>query len=238
MTKPPLPANEAERIRALRDYRILDTAPETVFDDIALIASTLCRTPIALMTLVDADRQWVKARVGLKGSETPRDQAFCAYTILGDDLLVVEDAQADRRFVDNPMVTSDPHIRFYVGAPLIDSKGHALGSICAIDRKPRQITRQQKRSLSALARAIVAHLEVRRVSAELAASLEDLKTVRGLLPICSHCKGVRDDQGYWSSVEDYLSTHGGLDLTHGICPSCMKAHHPGLYRKMRRKGLV
>jgi GAF domain-containing protein len=236
--KAPLPANEAERLEALRNYRILDTAPETVFDDIALIASTLCDTPIALMTLVDRERQWFKARVGQENLETNRDYAFCAYTILGDDVLVVEDAAADQRFVDNPLVTSEPHIRFYVGAPLIDSKGHALGSLCAIDRQPRKINEQQKRSLAALARSIVTHLELRRVSAELASALSDLKTIRGLLPICVHCKGIRNDEGYWNSVEDYIAAHSEMDLTHGICPACLKARQPKVYAALLSKGMI
>lgn len=235
--KPPQPANERRRLQALHRYRILDTAPEPAFDDIALIASTLCQTPIALMALVDRERQWAKAQVGLEMVEIRREHSFCAHAILGDDLLVVEDATVDRRFAANPLVTGEPRIRFYAGAPLIDSKGNALGSLCAIDRRPRQISEQQKSSLAALARSIVAHLELRRISAELAAAFSDLKAIRSLLPICTHCKGVRNDKGYWGSVEEYIRTHGKRELTHGICPKCMKARHPKLYRELRGRGV-
>ena len=234
--KPPIPSNEAKRLTALHHYRILDTSAETAYDDITLMASSICQTPIALMSLVDSERQWFKARVGLDTPETPRDHSFCAHTILGNELLVVEDATVDERFASSPLVTSDPHIRFYAGAPLIDRKGNALGALCVIDRKPRQMSDQQKASLKALARSIIAHLELRRVSAELVDMLADLKTVRGLLPICSYCKGIRNDEGYWNKVVDYISAHSDVDLSHSVCPACLKTHHPDAYNKLRSEG--
>ena len=234
--KPPIPNNEARRLDALLRYRILDTAAEQMFDDIALVASAICDTPIALMSLVDSERQWFKARVGLDTTDTPREQAFCAHAILGDDTLIVEDATADVRFADNPLVTSAPHIRFYAGAPLIDRDGHALGSLCVIDRKPRQLTDEQKAALAALARSVIRHIELRQASAELALAMEELKAVRALLPICSHCKSVKNDDGYWQQVEEYISSHTAADMSHGICPGCMKKHHPGLYKKLRAEG--
>lgn len=230
--KPPVPENESKRLDALRRYRILDTDAEAVFDDLATLASTICQVPIAIMSLVDEERQWFKASVGIGVTETPREHAFCAHTIQGQELMVVEDAAADGRFADNPLVTSEPHIRFYAGAPLVDRDGHALGALCVIDQKARQLTAEQRASLKTLAHAVMAHLELRRVSADLASALTDLKTVRGLLPICCYCKGIRNDRGYWQRVEDYLSAQSRADLSHGICPDCLKRHYPDIHREM------
>ena len=158
MISAPIPENEAERLEALRRYQILDTRSDPVFDDLAALASYVCGTPIALVSLVDSDRQWIKARVGLDVSETPRDVSFCAHTILANDTMVVEDALADSRFADNPLVTTDPKIRFYAGAKLTTSDGYALGSLCVIDRVPRKLTSAQKEALQALSRQVVAQM--------------------------------------------------------------------------------
>ena len=226
----PLPTNETKRLEALRRFRILDTPAEQSFDDFAFLASTICQTPIALVTLVDTDRQWFKARLGFDVSETPREQAFCAHTILGTDVMIVEDASHDARFANNPLVTGEAHIRFYAGAPLIDGEGNGLGSLCVIDRHPRPLTPEQSKALQALARQIISHLELRRASADLAEALSDIKTLRGLLPICSHCKGVRNDSGFWQSVEAYIMAHSEAIFTHGICPACLKLHYPTIYQ--------
>lgn len=161
MKPAPLPANESERLRSLHSFNVLDTPPEVSYDDITILLSEICETPIALVSLVDAERQWFKSRVGLDAEETPRDLAFCGYTILGDDLFVVSDAREDVRFADNPLV-DDPGVRFYAGAPLITSDGHALGSLCAIDKVARTLTTRQRDSLRALSRLVVQQLELRR----------------------------------------------------------------------------
>ena len=232
----PLPTNETKRLEALRRYQILDTPAEQAFEDFAFLASTLCQTPIALMTLVDTDRQWFKARLGLDETETPREQAFCAHTILGTEVMVVEDATRDERFANNALVTAEPHIRFYAGAPLIDGEGNGLGSLCVIDRHPRQLSPEQNKALQALARQVISQLELRRASADLANALTDIKTLRGLLPICSHCKGVRNDAGFWQSVEIYVRDHSDAGFTHSICPDCLKQHHPKLYERRQAEG--
>ena len=234
----PLPDNEAKRLEALQRYHILDTPPEQTFDDFALLASAICQTPIATMTFIDRHRQWFKASLGLESRESPREDAFCAHTILNDEVMVVEDATRDERFADNPFVKADPHIRFYAGAPLIDHDGMALGSICVIDRQPRPLAPEQRAALQALARQIIAQLEFRRTSAELAAALTDLKTLRGLLPICAYCKGIRDDEGYWQSVETYVSAHTGADFSHGICPICLQQQYPEAYKQLKAEGKI
>lgn len=162
MIQAPIPVNEAERLQALLSYQILDTAAEPDFDDLTRLASFVCGVPIALISLVDCDRQWFKAKLGLEASETPRDIGFCAHTILQSDLLIVPDATQDPRFANSPLVTGSPHIRFYAGAPLINPEGYALGSICVADRQPRTLDAQQQAALVTLARQAVTQLELRR----------------------------------------------------------------------------
>jgi GAF domain-containing protein len=205
--KAPLPDNEAARLEALRQYQILDTAPEQAFDDITRLAAFICGTPTAIMALIDRERQWFKSRVGEPNSETPREQAFCAHTILQPDLLEVEDAQKDSRFADNPLVTGGPHIRFYAGQPLITSGGHSLGSLCVIGQHPRKLSNEQKTCMESLARTVMTTMELRRVSAQLADAAANLKTLSGLLPICSGCKKIRNDKGYWNQVETYIAQY-------------------------------
>jgi PAS domain S-box-containing protein len=172
--KATVPPGEAARIDALREYRILDTLPEQEFDDLTLLAAQVCGTPVALATLVDEDRQWFKSKVGLEASETPREIAFCAHVIGQSSLFVVPDALADERFADNPLVTSDPHIRFYAGAPLVTPEGHALGTLCVLDRVPRELTPGQEEALRALSRQVMTQLELRRQSARLSRLNEEL----------------------------------------------------------------
>lgn len=165
--------DEAARLAALRSYRILDTDPEQAFDDLTLLASHICGTPIALISLIDEDRQWFKSRVGLSVTETARSVAFCAQAIRHPGIMQVPDALGDDRFKDNPLVTKEPHVRFYAGAPLITPDGHALGTLCVVDRVPRTLTDEQTRALDALRRQVQAQLELRRNLHELHGALAE-----------------------------------------------------------------
>jgi GAF domain-containing protein len=222
--KPLIPDSEIDRLAALKRYRILDTAPEQAFDDVTKLAAFICGTPISLMTLIDRERQWFKSKLGLKLSQTSREDAFCAHTILQPDVMVVEDALLDERFAQHPLVLGDPSIRFYAGAPLLTPEGHALGSVCVIDRQPRQLKAEQIEALERLSRMVMTTLELRRVSRDLAEAAANLKTLSGLLPICAYCKEVRNDEGYWQQVEVYIQTHTDAVFSHGICPKCSKKY--------------
>jgi PAS domain S-box-containing protein len=162
MMPPRIPANEAERLRALESYRVMDTPPEELFDDLTMVAAEMLDMPIALISLVDAERQWFKSRYGLDDLETPRDVSFCGHVVGEEKPLVVNDALKDERFSDNPLVTGEPRIRFYAGFPLRTEEGHVLGTLCAIDHKQRTLTKKQQAVLKRLAAQTVNQLETRR----------------------------------------------------------------------------
>lgn len=171
----PLPTNELLRLAELREYGILDTVSEATYDAITYLAAEICDVPIALISIVDEERQWFKSRVGLDAQETHRDLAFCAYAIHDSNaLMIVPDAATDVRFQANPLVTGDPNIRFYAGAPLVTPSGNALGTLCVIDRERRELTERQKKSLEALSVQVIALLELRKTVNELARKQEEL----------------------------------------------------------------
>ena len=209
MTTDKLVANEAARLAALQRYRILDTEPERQFDDLTMLASQICGTPIALITLIDKDRQWFKSRVGTTATETARSIAVCDHAIRQTEVFIVEDVLQDARFATSPLVIGPAGIRFYAGAPLITDDGHALGTICVIDHVPRHLSVEQRQALEALRRQVLAQLELRRnldelgealkardaaeqtqarLIGELRASLDKVEKISGLLPYCSSCR--------------------------------------------------
>ena len=163
--------DEQERLRILRSYQILDTPEEPEFDSLTRLATRLCEVPIATVTLVDANRQWFKAKTGLTVAETSRDVAFCDYAIRDTQPLVIPDTLLDPRFRDNPLVTGDPHLRFYAGIPLVTPEGAIIGTFCAMDRKPRELSPRQMEDLTGLAHQAMAQLELRRQRTQLAGLL-------------------------------------------------------------------
>ena len=194
--KAALPANETKRLKALYDYKILDTLPEQCFDDISLLASEICSTPIALVSFIDSDRQWFKSKSGFEITESHRDIAFCAHTILEPDVLIVDDARNDMRFADNPLVTGRPALRFYAGAPLITPTGETLGTLCVIDRVERTLTDTQVNSLRALARQVMAQLELRAYVAAQQKQQAKLKAYQQKLEVANRqleTASLRDD---------------------------------------------
>ncbi len=197
--------SETERLQALRRYAILDTAAERGFDDLARLASLICETPISLVSFVDADRQWFKARVGLGVEETPRQDSFCHHAIRGAGLFVVPDARLDDRFRANPLVTGDPHVRFYAGMPLQTEDGHSLGTLCVIDREPRKLSENQQLALEALGRLAVDQLELHRQAAELARSEQILRVQHERLSLA--IEGMTEGVWDWNAVtgETYFS---------------------------------
>lgn len=220
------PAQESERLEALKEYNILDTPSEQAYDDITRLAAFICNVPIALITFVDTDRQWFKSKVGLDVDQTSRDVSFCSQCILKPEMMVIKDTFLDEHFKNNPLVNLDPYIRFYAGVPLLSPSNQPLGTLCIIDREPRELSELQKNALESLARQVMMQLELRRVSSQLAAALDRIKIMEGLIPICSYCKGIRNDQGYWSTVEKFIEQHSDVEFTHGICNDCMKIYFP------------
>ena len=232
--KASLPPNEAQRLATLQGYDILDTPPEAGFDDLALLASQICKTPVALVSFVDENRQWFKSRIGLRANETPRDYAFCAHSILlSGEVLEVRDARLDARFADNPLVTDDPNILFYAGAPLVTQDNSALGTLCVIDFEPRELSAAQKLALQALGRHVVALLELRRSLAENKNIMEDLRgsearfhdlveNANDLIQICDKDGALLYANRAWCETLGYSKTEiAGLNLQAIIHPESL-----------------
>ena len=179
------PEDERERLEALRHFKVLDTDPEEAFDDITRLASYICQTPSALISLVDADRQWFKSRVGFEPQESSRDVSFCAHAILQPGPTVVRDTLDDERFRDNPYVLSAPYIRFYAGAPLVSTEGFKLGTLCVLDNVPRILFPDQAAALQLLSKQVMALLDLRRTVAYMESALNEkrarVEELEGLL---------------------------------------------------------
>ena len=207
-------SNESRRLATLLDYDILDTPAEQAFDDLALLAARICDTPIALVSLVADDHQWYKSRVGIDAKQTSREISFCAHAIEQDGVFIVPDATRDERFANNPLVTGDPHIRFYAGAPLVVEDGHTLGTLCVIDRVSRQFTAEQTEALRVLARQAVAQLELRRSMKRMAESLKHLD---------GQAQQLAASKRFAQSTVDALAAHVAILDEHGTIISVNRA---------------
>ena len=185
--------DEARRLEALLQYDLMDTSPEPAFDELTELAADVCEAPISMISLVDDERQWFKSKVGVATVQTPREHSFCAHALYQPDLFIVPDATADERFVDNPTVTGDPHIRFYAGAPLLTRDGHALGTLCVLDRINRQLSEIQKRTLRVLSRQVMAQFELRRRTLALVESEALLHKMFRSCPVAVALKSWREE---------------------------------------------
>ncbi|MES2503470.1 MAG: GAF domain-containing protein [Myxococcota bacterium] len=211
--KAPLPANEAERLKTLQEYQILGLDSDATLDAFTQLAAAICDTPMSTITLLGEHKGWLVSKVGLDQTESDRDVTFCAHTILQKDILLVEDAQKDSRFSDNPYVATNPGIRFYAGAPLIVENGAALGSLCVVDTRPKKLTPLQMNALNVLQKAVVTHLEHRRL-------LKELNALENLLPMCAWCRSIRNPDSSWTPLADYVSK--SVPVSHAMCPNCAK----------------
>ena len=215
----PIPKNEVARLDALAQYNILDTLPEEEFDRITKLASIICEVPIALITLINKDRQWFKSKIGLDTTEMPRDISFCQYTINGESLLEIEDATKDERFLSNPLVTAQPNIRFYAGFPLIDPDGYALGSLCVIDREARKLTANQKLSLTLLANEVVSQIVSRKKNAE-------KKKLKKLFELSIDMKCIIGSNGYFKKLNPSFSLTLGWTIEELLAKPFYDFIHP------------
>jgi anti-sigma regulatory factor (Ser/Thr protein kinase) len=229
-------SDEAARLKALHRYRILDTEPERTFDDLALLASQICGAPMALLTLVDSDRQWFKARVGIPLQETSRAVSFCSHAIEGRDLFVVPDATQDVRFRDNPHVTGAPKIRFYAGTPLVTPDGHALGTLCVMDHVVRTLTPDQIEALEALRRQAQAMLELRLNLMDLERALAERDRAEAERErLLQQLRAAHADVRRLSALMPYLSTCA-FTMTIPADPSAIPTVTDGVMQVLQEKG--
>ena len=221
----PLPFNEQERLEALQKYGILDTEPEAAFDAMVHLASYICQTPIAAISLVDEQRQWFKAIVGLDVAETSRNVAFCAHAILHDETMIVRDAKEDERFCDNPLVTSSPDIRFYAGVPLVTSQGQHLGTLCVIDRVPRVLSADQLEAIQVLASNVMAHLDLRLSHKQIRQYMDDLQLAATIFEASSDSMIVTDAENRIITVNPAFTATTGYTISEvvGKSPSLLKS---------------
>jgi len=232
----PLPQNEQERLAKLKEYNILDSEPEAVFDNMVQLASYICKTPIAAISLIDSDRQWFKSIVGVNVKETPRDIAFCAHTILQDDTFVIPDALKDERFFDNPLVTEGPEIRFYAGVPLITSNGYHLGTLCVIDTVARELQVEQLDAIKTLADSVTVHLDLRLSHVAIRKYVDKLQISATIFDSANEAIVVTDADNNFVTVNPAFCTLTGYsrDEVIGQTPKILKSgkQNAAFYKQM------
>ncbi|MDG1870828.1 MAG: PAS domain S-box protein, partial [Flavobacterium sp.] len=228
MKKYPKPTNELERIKALKKYAIMDSLPEEEYDAITKLASFICGTPISLVSLLDEERQWFKSTVGIDASETPREISFCQHAIMGDDVYEITNTLEDATFVDNPLVTGDPNIRFYAGAPIKDENGFNLGTLCVIDTVPRELSKQQKESLQLLSNQVVSLLKLRNKNSVLETAQKEFLNFVALSKdlVC-----IANIDGNFYKVNPAFTTVLGYDVSELEGESFFKFLHPDDHEK-------
>lgn len=221
-----IPVNEKDRIAVLHQYEVLDTIAEQEYQDIVTLASNICDVPISLISFVDCDRQWFKAKVGLDAQQTPRELAFCAYAIHDrSEVLVVPDAMKDERFADNDLVLQDPKIRFYAGAPIVTKGGQALGTLCVIDTKPRELSEKQLQILKCLARNVMGLIEAKHSSKLLTAQNECLEMAAAISNMGHWWYRLSDSKLFWS--DEVYNIHGlTKDQYYPEIKSAIDFYHP------------
>lgn len=224
------------RVDALTEYAILDSDPEPRFDALTKILSLALDLPVAVISLVDADREWTKAAYGVAPASLPTEPGFAAEAITSGGLSVIEDVAADPRFAAHPLVTGPRQLRFFVGAPLEIECGHRIGSLWALGPEPRTLLPRETELLRTLAQQVVEMLELRRTEAQLEDAVQRIRTLASLIPICSHCRKVRDDENHWSTLERLVQAKTGSRFTHGICPECVREHYPDAADELLRLG--
>jgi len=214
MIKPAIPSDESRRLQALRDLRLLDTPPEERFDRVTRLAKQLFSTQIALVSLVDADRQWFKSRQGLDATETPRDISFCGHAILDDKIMIVNDAESDLRFCDNPLVCGDPNIRFYAGYPLAAPDGSRVGTLCVIDEKPKEVSDEQMQLLRELGRMV--EEELHAANDATLDPVTGLSNSNGLVVIADHLLSLSKRENQPTTLMTFYLPHlHSLEETQG-----------------------
>ncbi|MFA6190981.1 MAG: diguanylate cyclase [Sulfurimonas sp.] len=232
----PLPHNEQERLAELKKYDILDTEPEAIFESMVQLAAYICKTPISAISLIDENRQWFKAIVGIDATETPRDVAFCAHAILQDEPMVIRDALLDERFHDNPLVAGGPGIRFYAGVPLVTPSGLHLGTLCVIDVEPRELPQEQIEAVKTLADSVMAHLDLRLSHKEIRKYVDDLQLSATIFDTARESIVVTDENNCFITVNPAFTATTGYSLNEiiGKTPSILSSGKQSkeFYQKM------
>jgi diguanylate cyclase (GGDEF)-like protein/PAS domain S-box-containing protein len=232
----PLPHNERERLEELRKYGILDTEPEAVFNSMVQLASYICHTPFAAISLIDEHRQWFKAIVGVEVSETPRDVAFCAHTILQQEPMIIPNTLEDKRFFDNPLVEGGLNLRFYAGVPLVTESGYLLGTLCVFDQQPRQLSAEQLDAIKTLADSVMAHLDLRLSHREIRKYVDDLQLAASIFETASEAVLVTGPQNHIITVNPAFTAMTGYSLSEvvGKTPNilCSGRQDAAFYQRM------